>query len=386
VTPTDAHTSESVAAGAAIPSAPAAGGGDGPRGAALELRSVGKTFGATVALADADLDVAPGEFLTLLGPSGSGKTTLLRLIVGFETPTSGQILLRDRDISRMSPAERDIGMVFQQYALFPHMTVADNIAYGLKIRRWSAEKRSKRVAEMLELLRLDSYGERYPRQLSGGQQQRVALGRALAYDPALILMDEPLGALDRTLRLEMEEEIRRIHRDLEATVIYVTHDQQEALALSDRIAIMRAGRITALDTPEELYYRPANSFVASFFANANLLPIEGFDLTSDGLARVRCAGQELDALPSGAIDGPALLSVRPRSLRLRPTPGLELRGVVQETLLFGDEREVAVQTEHSGRISAVLDARDSVAIKVGDSIALHVPAGEAVLVPELPDA
>ncbi len=379
MTPTETHTPG--------PATGSPAGDDDERGAALALRGVGKTFGATVALADADIEVAPGEFLTLLGPSGSGKTTLLRLIVGFESPTSGEILLRGQDISRMSPAERDIGMVFQQYALFPHMTVAENIAYGLKIRRWSADKRGKRVDEMLELLRLSSFGKRYPRQLSGGQQQRVALGRALAYDPALILMDEPLGALDRTLRLEMEEEIRRIHRDLKATVIYVTHDQQEALALSDRIAIMRAGRITALDTPEALYYRPANSFVAGFFANANLLPIDGFELR-DGGARVRCAGTQIDATVSAPIDGEeALLSVRQRSLRLAPSAdGIELRGVVAETLLFGDEREVAVDVEHVGRVTAVLDARDSGGFGVGDPIVLHVPAEEAVLVPKLPDA
>jgi ABC-type Fe3+/spermidine/putrescine transport system ATPase subunit len=283
----------------------------------------------------------------------------------------------------MSPAERDIGMVFQQYALFPHMTVADNIAYGLKIRRWSAADRARRVGEMLELLRLSGYEKRYPRQLSGGQQQRVALGRALAYDPALILMDEPLGALDRTLRLEMEEEIRRLHRKLNATVIYVTHDQQEALALSDRIAIMRSGRIVALGTPEELYYRPANTFVAGFFANANLLPVESFERLSDGRARVRCAGGEIECAVSGDLPGDVKLSVRRRSLQLRQQPGLVLHGVVEETLLFGDEREVAVRVEAAGRVVAVLDARDTGHLAAGSPVSLYVAAGDALLVPEL---
>jgi ABC-type Fe3+/spermidine/putrescine transport system ATPase subunit len=272
-------------------------------------------------------------------------------------------------------------MVFQQYALFPHMTVAENIAYGLKIRGWSARERAARVGEMLELLRLSGYEKRYPRQLSGGQQQRVALGRALAYDPGLILMDEPLGALDRTLRLEMEEEIRRLHRDLNATVIYVTHDQQEALALSDRIAIMRDGQILSVGTPEELYYRPANSFVAGFFANANLLPVESFERLPDGNARARCAGGEIRCAVADDAAGEVRLSVRRRSLGLEPGDGLALRGVIAETLLFGDEREVVVNVEGVGRVTALLDARESRDLEVGRELSLHAPAAELLLVP-----
>jgi putative spermidine/putrescine transport system ATP-binding protein len=353
--------------------------------AALDLRGVGKTFGSTVALEEANLTVRPGEFVTLLGPSGSGKTTLLRLIVGFESPTQGQILLRGNDISRLSPAERDVGMVFQNYALFPHMTVADNIGYGLKVRKWAPERRKRRVEEMLEVLRLSGYGSRYPRQLSGGQQQRVALGRALAYDPALILMDEPLGALDRTLRLEMEEEIRRLHRDLEATVVYVTHDQQEALALSDRIVIMRGGHIMAVGTPEALYYRPDNTFVAGFFSNANLLPVESFERVSDGEARVQCAGGSVTCSYRGEVRDPAAvkLVVRRRSLHREHSPGLQLDGVVEETLLFGDEREVAVRTASGGRVVAVLDARSSGDLQVGANLSLYAPEAEIQLVPEV---
>ncbi len=355
--------------------------GDGAE-LALDVRGVRKTFGATVALEHADLQVAPGEFLTLLGPSGSGKTTLLRLIVGFEQPTAGQILLRDRDISRMSPAQRGIGMVFQQYALFPHMTVADNIGYGLKIRGWSRARRHRRVEEMLELLRLGGYGDRYPRQLSGGQQQRIALGRAVAYDPDLILMDEPLGALDRTLRLEMEEEIRRLHRDLQATIVYVTHDQQEALALSDRIAIMRAGRIVGLGTPEELYYRPGDGFVAGFFSDANVLPVRAWERSGDGRASVRCGAGEAFACPvSGEPEGAAVLAVRRRSLRLTPADGLHLRGTVEETLLFGDERKVTLDVPDVGRVVALLETRGSGGIAVGASCDLYAPAEQTLLVP-----
>jgi putative spermidine/putrescine transport system ATP-binding protein len=349
---------------------------------ALDIRGVRKTFGATVALDHADLEVAPGELVTLLGPSGSGKTTLLRLIVGFDSPTAGQILLRGTDISHLSPAQRNIGMVFQQYALFPHMTVAQNIEYGLKIRGGSKGERARRVDEMLALLRLDGLGGRYPRQLSGGQQQRVALGRALAYDPNLILMDEPLGALDRTLRLEMEEEIRRLHRDLGATIVYVTHDQQEALALSDRIAIMRNGRIETVGTPEALYYRPANSFVSTFFANANLLPVQRYELRGDGTARVESAAGAIDCPYTGAPANGAVLSVRRRSLTRTPTPGLRIAGTVRETLLFGDEREVALDVPGTGRVVAVVDARDSHELVPGAPAEFYVPASEVVLVPE----
>ncbi|MCC7022423.1 MAG: ABC transporter ATP-binding protein, partial [Thermomicrobiales bacterium] len=204
---------------------------------ALRLRGLRKRFGGVEAVAGVDLALRRGEFLTLLGPSGSGKTTILKMIAGFERPSSGTIELTGRDVSTLSPAERGIGVVFQQYALFPHMSVAENIAYPLKLRRWTPADRQRRVAEMLELVKLGGYGDRYPRQLSGGQQQRVAVARALAFQPALLLMDEPLGALDRALRVGMQEEIRRIHRESGATVLYVTHDQEEALTMSDRVAI-----------------------------------------------------------------------------------------------------------------------------------------------------
>ena len=252
---------------------------------ALDIRALSKRFGSTTALEGLDLQVRAGELLTLLGPSGSGKTTLLKIVAGFESPTGGRVLLRGRDISRLSPARRGVGMVFQHYALFPHMTVAQNLAYGLKVRRRPRRERERRVEQLLELVRLEGLADRYPRQLSGGQQQRVALGRALAYDPEIVLMDEPLGALDRTLRTEMEHEIRRLHRELGTTIVYVTHDQQEALALADRIAILRDGRLVGLGTPEQLFRRPANSFVAEFFASANLLAVEEHALDPDEAER-----------------------------------------------------------------------------------------------------
>jgi putative spermidine/putrescine transport system ATP-binding protein len=351
---------------------------------ALDIQEVSKAFGATNALERVTLQVHRGEFLTLLGPSGSGKTTLLRMIVGFESPTAGRILLGGRDISGLSPADRSAGMVFQQYALFPHMTVADNIAYGLKLRRWPRAKQRERVAEMLDLVRLEGYEARYPRQLSGGQQQRVALARALAYDPEIILMDEPLGALDRALRIEMEQVIRRIHRDLEATVVYVTHDQQEALALSDRIAIMRDGRLQCVDTPEELYYRPASSFVASFFASSNLLPVTLVERLGPDSARVRYGQDELSCRVAGEIAGPVQLAVRRRSLRREPSPNcLVVRGTVAETLLFGDEREVILDVPDAGRVVALIAAHAAADLAVGQPVELYVPPEETVLVTDV---
>ena len=354
----------------------------GDRETVLDVRALSKSYGGTVALEQVDLQVRQGELLTLLGPSGSGKTTLLKVIAGFEAPSSGRVLLRGRDISRLSPAKRGVGMVFQHYALFPHMTVAQNVGYGLKLRRASRAVRERRVSEMLELLRLGGLQERYPRQLSGGQQQRVALGRALAYDPEVILMDEPLGALDRALRIEMEEQIRGLHRDLGATIVYVTHDQQEALALSDRIAIMRAGRVASVGAPEQLYRCPADSFVAGFFANANLLTVQEHELLSGGMARVRCGGGEMFCPTTATTGEEVVLAVRRRSLRRVPSSGgLRIAGVVAEMLLFGDEQEIALHTPELGRVVATIDSRDCKGLALGMDLELFAPAEEAVLVP-----
>jgi ABC-type Fe3+/spermidine/putrescine transport system ATPase subunit len=263
------------------------------------------------------------------------------------------------------------------------MNVEDNIAYGLRLRRWPKKERRRRVRELLELLHLDGLERRYPRQLSGGQQQRVALGRALAYHPAIILMDEPLGALDRALRLEMAAELRRIHRDLEATIIHVTHDQQEALALSDRIAIMRWGGIVGLGTPDDLYYRPPNRFVAEFFSNCNLVPVERHESRGDGIALVRHRGGEVVCPSMAQGSERAILAVRPRSLRHESVPGgLALRGTVKEAVLLGDEREILVEVPDVGRVLVIVEARDSRVASIGSVVEFHAPAGEIVLVPD----
>jgi len=237
----------------------------------LQIAGLCKRYGDFVALAPTDLDVEQGEFLTLLGPSGSGKTTLLSLIAGLARPDDGCIRLNGADVTYGAPYERDMGMVFQNYALFPHMTVAENIAFPLQMRKVDAASARKKVAQALEMVHLPHVAGRYPRELSGGQQQRIALARCIVYRPSIILMDEPLGALDKKLRDQMQIEIKRIHRDLGTTVIYVTHDQEEAMTMSDRICLMNAGEIAQLGAPADLYFRPRTVFVADFLGESNLL-------------------------------------------------------------------------------------------------------------------
>ena len=238
----------------------------------LEFRAITKRYGPVVALRDIHLTIHAGEFFTLLGPSGSGKTTLLKIIAGFETPTEGSIRLGDTDLTRIPVARRNIGMVFQNYALFPHMSVAGNVAFGLEMRRRPRAEIDTRVREALALVGLTGMEARYPRELSGGQQQRTALARALVFDPDILLMDEPLGALDKNLRQNIQLELKNLHRRLAVTIVYVTHDQEEAMHLSDRILVLDEGGVVQVGSPEELYHTPANRFVAGFVGECNLFP------------------------------------------------------------------------------------------------------------------
>jgi putative spermidine/putrescine transport system ATP-binding protein len=242
--------------------------------AAIELRDVARTFGAVVALDRVSFAIAPGEFFALLGPSGSGKTTCLRLIAGFDQPDAGRVLLGGEDVTDAPPYARDVNTVFQDYALFPHMSVADNVAYGLRIRGIDARERRSRAREMLELVRLGELGARRPYELSGGQRQRVALARALINRPKVLLLDEPLGALDLRLREEMQTELKGLQQRLGITFVFVTHDQGEALSMADRVAVFSQGRIEQLDTPRALYTRPRTAFVARFVGSANVVPTE----------------------------------------------------------------------------------------------------------------
>ena len=239
--------------------------------AAIELREVHRAFGATVALDRVSLGIAPGEFFALLGPSGSGKTTCLRLIAGFDQPDGGQVLLDGEDVTGVPPFDRNVNTVFQDYALFPHMSVAENVAYGLRVRGVKAAERAARAREMLELVRLADHGERRPAQLSGGQKQRVALARALVNRPKVLLLDEPLGALDLKLREEMQAELKGLQQRLGITFVFVTHDQGEALSMADRVAVFSQGRIEQLDTPRALYAQPRTAFVANFVGSANVV-------------------------------------------------------------------------------------------------------------------
>lgn len=322
---------------------------------AIELKGISKTYGPVTALHAIDLSVEKGEFLTLLGPSGSGKTTLLNLIAGATGPTTGAILLDGRDITRMPPRERGIGMVFQNYALMPHMTVFDNVAYPLRVRREPARTIRAKVTEALERVGLRGFEDRKPRQLSGGQQQRVGIARCIVYSPAIIMMDEPLGALDKNLREQMQGEIKRLHKDLATTVIYVTHDQEEALNMSDRICLMSMGQIAQLGTPDELYFQPHSHFVAQFIGESNLI---GGRVSGSG--RIAIAGNTSIAVPGGAwTEGSDLLvMVRPEKIRLAGIDGTVseggnvLSGEVASISFIGGMTRVTVQTENGLTVTA----------------------------------
>ncbi|MFD9290298.1 ABC transporter ATP-binding protein [Streptomyces sp. NPDC060030] len=311
-------------------------------GKAIRLQSLRKSFGRTDAVAGVDLEIADGEFFSMLGPSGSGKTTVLRLIAGFEAPTSGTIELAGSDVTRLAPFERDVHTVFQDYALFPHMTLEENVAYGLKVRKVSKTARTKQAREALASVQLADYGARRPSQLSGGQRQRVALARALVGRPKVLLLDEPLGALDLKLREQMQVELKAIQRDVGITFVFVTHDQEEALTMSDRIAVFNQGRIEQVGTPAEIYERPASAFVAGFVGTSNLL-------------KHRAAEQ--------IVGSQGTYSVRPEKIRLvTESPGSaaghkpdhsSATGTVAEVVYLGDATRFLVDLDAGGRLTAV---------------------------------
>jgi putative spermidine/putrescine transport system ATP-binding protein len=334
--------------------------------AAVEFREVHKTYGSAVALDKIDLTIRAGEFFTLLGPSGSGKTTLLNIVSGMVTPTGGSILIDGRDVTHLRPQERNLGMVFQNYALLPHMTVFDNVAFPLRIRKMSKRDIEQAVMQILEVVRLKEFAHRKPIELSGGQQQRVSIARCLVYKPKLILMDEPLGALDKKLRHQLQFEIKKIHEELGVTMLYVTHDQEEALVLSDRICVMNHARIEQVGTPNELYYRPASEFVADFLGDANLIPGAVCQSTGDvGHVQTKGGARIRSTLAAGQ-GGSVKVMVRPESVRLarfdKPAE-FGMHGVVQEyafvghairyNVQAGDQRITALQ--NSGAATRILE-------------------------------
>jgi len=312
----------------------------------VRFAHVSKTYDGVARIVDGlDLDIERGEFLTLLGPSGSGKTTTLMMLAGFETPTEGEILLEGKPLSKLPPHRRAIGMVFQNYALFPHMSVADNIAFPLSVRGVPRDEIARRVERALDMVQLAGFGSRRPAQLSGGQQQRIAVARALVFEPKLVLMDEPLGALDKQLREQMQLEVRRLHQRLGVTMIYVTHDQHEALTMSDRIAVIHRGRVQQLDRPERIYEQPVNAFVARFIGENNRL--DGRIETVDGIrCTVRIDGHALVegslAAPLGT-GTPVTMSLRPERVQISDAPptiepdrGCRLMGTLREVIYLGD--------------------------------------------------
>ncbi|HEY4349265.1 MAG TPA: ABC transporter ATP-binding protein [Gaiellaceae bacterium] len=351
----------------------------------LELRNVSKYYGSHPAVDDVSMTIGESEFVTLLGPSGSGKSTILGMVAGLSSPDRGEMILNGRDLKRVSAADRGIGVVFQHYALFPHMTVASNIGYGLRRRRWAKPRIDTRVEEMLSLIGLEGFGDRRPSQLSGGQQQRVALARALAFEPAILLMDEPLGALDRDIRLQMQTEIRRIHHELRPSVLYVTHNKDEAFALSDRVGIMRDAKLAALGTAEELYNEPETSFVAGFFAGRQLLEVELVRSDAvEGSAVVSLAAREFTVrLGNADTHGERpKLAVAPEAIRLLPSRAERaLEASVTDLVYMGPTTQVHVVLRHGGqRIVASVRSGEITLPSIGSPVLIDIDPTDAVLV------
>jgi putative spermidine/putrescine transport system ATP-binding protein len=319
--------------------------------AAVQLIAVRKQFGDVTAVDDVNLSIGDGEFFSLLGPSGSGKTTVLRMIAGFDLPTAGNVLLNGVDVTSTPPYDRDVNTVFQDYALFPHMTVRENVEYGLRVRGVARAERRKQAEQMLEVVRLPDFGNRKPSEMSGGQRQRVALARALVNHPSVLLLDEPLGALDLKLREEMQTELKSIQREVGITFIFVTHDQGEALSMSSRIAVFNHGRIEQIGTPREIYEHPATSFVAGFVGSSNVM--------NDEVSQ-RLLGQ------------PGAHSIRPERIRVadndRRDDEISATGTISEVLYLGAEIRIAVNLDAGGRLTCTHPGADSRPMAPGDRI------------------
>ncbi|WP_242206112.1 MULTISPECIES: ABC transporter ATP-binding protein [unclassified Pseudomonas] len=355
----------------------------------VSLRNLNKHYGDFAAVDNISLDIKDGEFLTFLGSSGSGKSTTLSMLAGFETPSSGEILVNGQSLVNVPPHKRDIGMVFQRYSLFPHLSVRDNIAFPLAIRKLAAAERDKRVDAMLKLVQLEQFAHRRPSQLSGGQQQRVAIARALVYEPRILLMDEPLGALDKKLREDLQDELRQLHRRLGITIVYVTHDQEEAMRLSQRIAIFSHGKIVGLGSGYDLYQNPPNAFVASFLGNSNFLKLK-----AQGNAAASFEGQSLSIRLTAGLhtDQDVLLMVRPeKALALSvaqaiseplPSGWNEVAAKVVEVLFLGESQTCSVVTSGGTSMTVKALSAAGMPLKAGDPVQVRWATADACVYTE----
>ena len=340
----------------------------------VKFDKVDKSYdGKVLVVKDLNLDIAEGEFITMLGPSGSGKTTCLMMLAGFETPTNGEIYLDGNPISNIPPHKRGIGMVFQNYALFPHMTVYENLAFPLRVRKFSKDETDKKVEKALSMVSLSGFGNRMPAQLSGGQQQRVAVARALVFDPAVVLMDEPLGALDKNLRESMQYEIKHIHESIGVTVVYVTHDQSEALTMSNRIAVFNDGKVQQLSSPDKLYEEPVNSFVAEFIGENNTFQGEVEDISNDRCKIKLDSGGEILANPIRVKSKgeKSIVSLRPERAIIDPEEKMDnkFKGKIEEVIYHGDHTRLRLDL--LGNKEFILKVPNSSArmdIKLGNEI------------------
>jgi spermidine/putrescine transport system ATP-binding protein len=351
---------------------------DGDTGGRVQLEGLTKRYGAFDAVSGIDLDIPPGEFFCLLGPSGCGKTTTLRMIAGFERPSAGRILLDSRDVSNTPPNRRNVNTVFQNYALFSHLTVAENVAFGLRFTRTSKEETRNRVGQALSLVQMEDFRDRKPHQLSGGQQQRVALARALILNPSVLLLDEPLGALDAKLRKTLQVELKALQEQVGVTFVYVTHDQEEALTMADRLAVMSEGRVEQVGTPREVYEEPASSYVADFLGVSNLLDAEAVGETPDGRCRLRAGDLELLASQGHtSSSGPVKVVIRPERVRVeapRKTGENRLPGKIERVVYAGPISQLIVTLDRGEQIQCML-ANDGVgtAFDRGEPVSVYLP-------------
>ena len=346
----------------------------------VRIADVDKSFDGEHVVKKLNLDVERGEFLTMLGPSGCGKTTTLRMIAGFEVPTSGQIFLEGEDVDDKKPNERNVNTVFQNYALFPHMNVFDNIAFGLVEKKVKKDEIRRRVEEMIRLVQLDGMEKRMPSQMSGGQKQRVAIARALVNRPKVLLLDEPLGALDLKLRKQMQGELKALQRQLGITFIYVTHDQEEALTMSDRIAVMNRGRLEQVGTPEEVYNHPETKFVADFIGESNI--IEGYveDMTEDSIEVTMESGKAVIPETGYRMEEMVYLCIRPENLKIstEPKEGFRFRGQVREHIFIGSTNKTMIEMPNGQMLKSVTPAEDEL-VPVGTAVNVYWNPGKAVV-------